>query len=133
MLPATNTRVERNTPRHINQEMSERIDDSITHYGEYPQGIGERLLELDREWDIERTLEANAASIGLVGIFLGTTVDRRWLLLPAAVSGFLLQHALQGWCPPLPLFRRMGVRTAREIQRERSALEALRHTRPAAG
>ena len=39
---------------------------------------------------------------------------------------FLLQHALQGWCPPLPLFRRLGVRTAREIARERYALQALR-------
>ncbi len=131
MLPATTTRVERNTPKHINQEISERIDDSVAHYAQYPHAIGERLLELDREWDVERTLEANAASIGLVGIVLGTMVDRRWLLLPAAVSGFLLQHALQGWCPPLPIFRRMGVRSAREIQRERSALEALRHTRPA--
>jgi hypothetical protein len=28
--------------------------------------------------------------------------------------------------PPIPLFRRLGVRTAREIERERYAIKALR-------
>jgi hypothetical protein len=41
-------------------------------------------------------------------------------------SGFLLQHALQGWCPPVSLFRRLGVRTSAEIEQERYALKALR-------
>jgi hypothetical protein len=42
------------------------------------------------------------------------------------VATFLLQHALQGWCPPVPLFRSLGVRTASEIDEERYALKALR-------
>ena len=42
------------------------------------------------------------------------------------MSLFLLQHALQGWCPPLPLLRRLGVRTQAEIERERYALKAIR-------
>jgi hypothetical protein len=53
-------------------------------------------------------------------------VDRRFVAVPLVVTGFLLQHALQGWCPPLPVLRRLGVRTAREIERERTALKALR-------
>ncbi len=53
-------------------------------------------------------------------------MDKRFFALPAVVAGFLLQHALQGWCPPLPLFRRLGVRTAAEIDQERYALKALR-------
>ncbi|MGZ9034440.1 MAG: hypothetical protein ACXW25_08545 [Rhodospirillales bacterium] len=77
-------------------------------------------------WDIERALEANAAGVSLLGLMLAITVDRKWLALPAAVAGFLMQHALQGWCPPIELFRRLGVRTAREIARERYALKALR-------
>jgi hypothetical protein len=81
---------------------------------------------LDREWDIERTLEANAASVALIGLGLGTFLDRRLYVLPALVCGFLLQHAIQGWCPPVPLFRRLGVRTASEIDHERYALKALR-------
>jgi hypothetical protein len=33
---------------------------------------------------------------------------------------------LQGWCPPLPIIRRAGVRTAREIEAERTILKAIR-------
>jgi hypothetical protein len=32
-----------------------------------PAAIDQRLTELDREWDIERTPEVNAAGIALVG------------------------------------------------------------------
>ena len=84
-----------------------------------------RLAELDREWDIERILEANASTLAF-GVLLGSTVDRRWLALPALVTAFLFQHAVQGWCPPLPVLRRMGFRTADEINQERFALKALR-------
>ena len=28
----------------------------------HPEGIGRRLRELDREWDVERALEANASA-----------------------------------------------------------------------
>ncbi len=85
-----------------------------------------RLEQLDHEWDIERVLEANAASVSLAGFVLGATLSRKFLALPAVVSGFLLQHAIQGWCPPVPFFRRRGFRTAREIEEERIALKALR-------
>lgn len=75
---------------------------------------------------MERLLQANASTLAMAGVLLGAKVDRRFLLLPAAVFSFFGQHALQGWCPPIPLFRRMGVRTRREIERERHALKALR-------
>jgi hypothetical protein len=42
------------------------------------------------------------------------------------VAGFLLQHAVQGWCPPVPVFRRLGFRTQTEIDYERYALKVLR-------
>ena len=45
---------------------------------------------------------------------------------PVGVAAFLLQHALQGWCPPLPVFRWYGVRTQSEIEQERYALKAIR-------
>jgi hypothetical protein len=57
---------------------------------------------------------------------LGLTVNRKWFMLPAGVAAFLLQHAIQGWCPPLSVFRRMRVRTADEINEERFALKAMR-------
>ena len=53
-------------------------------------------------------------------------MDRAVRPVPLVVGGFLLQHAVQGWCPPLPVFRRYGVRTQTEIDDERYALKALR-------
>jgi len=91
-----------------------------------PAAIEQRLFELDREWDVERFLETGAASLSLLGMALGSTLNRKWFLLPAAVAAFLLQHTMQGWCPPLPMLRRLGVRTADEINQERFALKALR-------
>ena len=41
------------------------------------------------------------------------------------VGGCLLQHALQGWCSPVELFRRTGVRTNSEINYEKEALKNL--------
>jgi hypothetical protein len=57
---------------------------------------------------------------------VGTFVDHRFYLLPGLVGAFLLQHAIQGWCPPVPIFRRLGFRTAGEIDEERYALKDLR-------
>ena len=87
--------------------------------------IARRIEELDREWDVERVLQVNAATLALSGLLLGMTVNRKWLLLPGIVLPFLLQHSLQGWCPPLPLLRRLGVRTRNEIDREKYALKPL--------
>ena len=127
MLPDTTTRVSRNTADYVNERIERRTLESVAGCAAGGPGkIEQRLEELDREWDIERTLEANAATIALTGVALGTFVNRRYFALPAVVAGFLLQHALQGWCPPVPLFRRLGVRTQAEIERERYALKALR-------
>jgi hypothetical protein len=127
MLPTTIHRVPASTCDSVNQRIREQTLENIELYRNADRAtINQRLAELDAEWDIERTLEANAATASLIGLALGATTDRRWFLLPAAVAGFLLQHALQGWCPPLPVFRRMGVRTSYEIDQERYALKALR-------
>ena len=71
-------------------------------------------------------LEANAAALALAGLALGVVRHRRWLILPGVVLPFLLQHTVQGWCPPIEIFRRLGVRTRREIDHEKVALKALR-------
>ncbi len=127
MIPETTTRVARNTAEPINQQIRRQTEKNVARTAAAgPGAIDRRLAELDREWDIERMLEANAASVALVGLGLGAFVDRRWFVLPAVVASFLLQHAIQGWCPPVPLFRRLGVRTQTEIDYERYALKALR-------
>jgi hypothetical protein len=88
--------------------------------------ITSRIAELENEWSIERYLDTNASILALTGALLGVTVSRKWLLLSAAVGGFLLQHAVSGWCPPIPLLRRLGIRTRSELDREKFALKALR-------
>jgi hypothetical protein len=127
VLPATSTRVERSTRPSVNGEIRAATDALVTRLeGAEPVELQARLHELDREWDIERLLQANASILVVLGVTLGHALDRRFLLLPAAVFTFFAQHALQGWCPPIPLFRRWGVRTMREIERERHAIKALR-------
>ncbi|MCC6679576.1 MAG: DUF2892 domain-containing protein [Phycisphaeraceae bacterium] len=126
MLPATNKRVPEHTADEVNQAIYDRTVHRVHYYSQNTERIADRLKELDHEWDIERMLEANAASLALTGSLLAGVVDRRWVVLPLAVTGFLLQHALQGWCPPLPLLRRLGYRTAHEINVERYALKYLR-------
>ena len=74
---------------------------------------------------VERAIEANAATIALAGLALAALVDRRFIAVPAMVGGFLLQHALQGWCPPIPVLRRLGFRTPAEICEERCGLKML--------
>ena len=126
MLSATADLVRRQSPPAANEAIDTAINRSVYFHLQHPGLIDRRLQELDEEWDIERALEANAASIALSGVVLAATVDRRFLAVPGVVAAFLLQHALQGWCPPLPVLRRFGFRTAREIERERVALKALR-------
>jgi hypothetical protein len=126
-VPPTVQRVPRRTAEDVNRSIRRSTGERIATAARYgPTAIAARRRALDREWDIERTLEANAAAASLLGLTLGAFVHRRWFVFPAVVAGFLLQHAVQGWCPPLPVFRRLGVRTAREIDEERTALKALR-------
>jgi hypothetical protein len=126
-LPPTSTRVERHTAPELNAAIRARTDAEVFRLeGATPADLEARLSELEREWDVERVLQANASTLVLVGLALGVRVDRRFLLLPTAVLSFFAQHALQGWCPPIPVLRRLGVRTMREIERERYALKALR-------
>jgi hypothetical protein len=126
MITATDRRVSDHTPDISNERIRREIDANVAFYAQHPGQIEGRLAELDREWDIERVLETGSSALTLSGLLLSITSSRKWILLSLAVQGFFLQHALQGWCPPLPLLRHLGVRTADEINRERCALKALR-------
>jgi hypothetical protein len=66
------------------------------------------------------------AILSLVGTTLAATVNKRWAMLAIGVPAFMVQHALQGWCPPLAILRRKGFRTSKEINDERFALKSLR-------
>ncbi len=125
-LPATTKRVTLHSAAWKTQKIEQEMEQRLQYYIGHPEKIECRIKELDEEWDMERTLETNASALALTGLGLGVTLNRKWFLVSALVMGFLLQHALQGWCPPVPLFRRLGIRTQSEIEMERYALKALR-------
>jgi hypothetical protein len=127
MISDTVDRVPENTPQQINERIRRATEQRLACCAAGgPEAIAKRLQELDAEWDIERALETMAAGVSLLGLGLGVASSRKWLLLPGLVAGFLLQHAVEGWCPPLPAMRWLGFRTVDEIDQERYALKALR-------
>lgn len=127
-LPATAYKAEKRTCEKTNWNIREKTACCLNMYKDADSiMLSDRIHELDREWDVERVLETNAASIVLAGSLLGYKLSRSGLfILTGAVGLFLLQHALLGWCPPLPVVRRLGVRTANEISNEKAVLKHMR-------
>ncbi len=127
MLPASTERVPGHTDPAVNEKIQQEIAQSvIRHWANGRESINRRLEELDREWDIERAIEAGAAAILIAGLGLGAFVSEIWLVLPALVASFLLLHALQGCRLSVSLLRKLGFRATHEIDYERYALKALR-------
>lgn len=123
-------RVRRATAIHLNDQIDRRTDSNIRSYLNSSHAtIRKRLHELDHEWDVDRVLAVKASTLAFTGLALGVTVNRKWLALPAAAVALLLQHRIQGWCPPTALLRRLGVRTRSEIEREKFELISLMQRR----
>jgi hypothetical protein len=107
------------------------VEENIRHGRD---AIVRRLAELDREWDVDRVLMVNFAVLGgasfLAGMrrYAGTPPFARrrkgFLYLFGAQLAFLFLHGTAGWCPPVSLFRRLGIRTMREIEAERRVLQS---------
>ena len=125
-LPPTAQRVARNTSQTTNRHLAAKTAKRLMKLSlEDSQAMKNRIRQLDQEWDTERILETEAAGLILLGLGLGATIHKRWYLLSGITAGFLMQHALQGWCPTLPFLRSMGVRTAQEIEAERANIQAM--------
>jgi hypothetical protein len=120
-------RIRKHTAADVLKQIDEGMVQRLRQHAEADgASIETRLGELDREWDTDRTIELEASMMGLAGLALGAFVDRRFLAIPAIVGGAVFVQATTGWYPLLPVFRRLGFRTSREIARERYALKALR-------
>jgi hypothetical protein len=120
-------RVRKHTSASVNQQIDAKMLAQVEEYARRSDAdISQRLESLEKEWDTERILEANASVLAFLGLILGITVNSNWLWLPGVVLPFLCQHDVQGWCPPLPVIRRLGVRTPYEIAQEKYALKSLR-------
>lgn len=120
-------RVRHSTPVAMNAKIDHQIVEQLkTAVIQSDAAIAERLQQLEQEWDTERILETNASLLAFTGLLLGLLVHPGWFWLTGIVLPFLLQHAIQGWCPPLLLIRRLGARTRKEIDLEKYALKAIR-------
>lgn len=126
MINPTAHRVRINTPDHLNEALDFETQRRLALYRQHPELIDQRLAELDEEWDVERLIETEAPTVTLTGIVMSALFGRKWLVLPLFAQSMVFLHALQGYYPLLPLFRRMGFRTNREIAAERYALLAIR-------
>ncbi|NJK86833.1 MAG: hypothetical protein HC906_13515 [Bacteroidales bacterium] len=108
-------------------QIDERTQENIRKYiGKSYYDIYLRIKELEKEWDVERLTQMNLTVLAITGIGLSIFVNRKWITLTTLVLFFYAQHNIQGWSPPISLFRSMKARTRQEIDQEINALKALR-------
>ncbi|RJP79723.1 MAG: hypothetical protein C4524_04850 [Candidatus Zixiibacteriota bacterium] len=120
-------RVRSNAPGQIEDEVRRQMRGRLCYYATAePSEIDQRLKQLDSEWDVERILLAGSAGLLFYGLIRGLFGSRVWLLPGLALSVFLVQHSALGWSLPANWLRRLGLRTAEEIEEERFALKAMR-------
>jgi hypothetical protein len=91
-----------------------------------PDGLERRIAEVDKEWDVDRWLQLVFAA----GTMVSSVKGRKsviWRAILHAQQGFLMLDAMVGWCPPVEVLRRIGIRTQKEIDTERAVLVELLH------
>ncbi len=110
--------------------MDRRVEEAIGAQLRYCAGnrrrIARRLRELDEEWDLESVLESNASIVTALGVIAGAVANRRVPSVPVSWAASLVRLAANGLLPLEPLLRRLGLRTSREIEIERTALTIMR-------
>lgn len=113
--------------RHNSRETEAQLERNIAYYAaQSDEVIAERIEELKQEWSLERCLQANVATLGVIGCALGLLGRKRYLWLAASAFGFLLYNGVRGCEPAISQLRRMGLRARAEIDREIYALRVLR-------
>lgn len=121
----TRDRIRLHTTQGINEKIDQQTVCNILNYSALSrEDIINRIQELNKEWDIDRAIMANFAVVGSLTLLRGL-FKRRSLGLLGLQLPFLLFYAAKGWCPPLPLFRRLGFRTKSEIEAEKNQLLKL--------
>ena len=125
---STNDRIRAHTAPEVNHRIDRETRGAIEEARRSPAARRARIEEIEREWSIDRALMLNFGIVGAVTAWKAMRRLRRtggiggWGLLFAVQMGFLINHAVRGWCPPMPIFRRLGFRSSHEICAERVAL-----------
>jgi hypothetical protein len=128
METANALRVSTSTPDSWNERIRKKTLTSIEQtIAGGRDAIDARLRALDREWDIERVTSLSAAIDAALTLAVGARRGHGWWKWGLAfLAGALATHVAVGQCPSLPLYRRLGFRTPREIEEERFALKLAR-------
>lgn len=119
---ARRDRVRAHTAPRVNERIDLRTAARVQRVSADRDGIGRRLAELDREWDVDRATMAVFSIAGTVAHELSARRLTALRNLHRVQLAFLLVHAVWGWSPPAALLRRLGFRTTPEIGAERALL-----------
>lgn len=98
----------------------------LSYYAANQGEIGDRLRQLDDEWDVDRVLTLNGSAISLFGVLVGLLGRKRWYVIAMIVQALMIQHEAQRCSAAGSLLRSLGFRTKEEIEQERYALKLLR-------
>lgn len=117
-------RIRNHSPKAFNKKIDSSTDYMIkTTIDKGAFAIRARLLQLDKEWDIDRAFTAILS--GAVCANLALTLRKKntkFAWLPFLQAGFALMYSTYGWSPTCQLLRALGFRTRYEIQAEREEL-----------
>lgn len=120
-------RIRAHSSEKVNADIEMRAIEEIQRYSKENKAvISQKIDELDREWDVDRAIMILFPILTSIAVSLGIRKSRKWFGLFGVQLGFLILHAVRGWCPPLVLLRRMGFRSRFEIDAEKYALKTLR-------
>lgn len=120
-------RIRARSPDHINRKVEQEIEECVrSENAADPAALSEHIRKLDHEWDVDRATMLLFALMSAATLYLGIKRNPRWLTLFGIQLPFLANHAANGWCPPVSIFRRLGFRSSREIDAERYALKTMR-------
>lgn len=128
--PPARDEIRARTSDAANRRIDRTTRGALAEVAGSPDAIRRRLAELDEEWTIDRALMLNFSIAGALTASLAMrNLSSRgrlggWGALFWTQMGFLAHHALRRWCPPMPLFRRLGFRSEQEIAAERATLQA---------
>jgi hypothetical protein len=121
--------IRNHTSDKVNRDLDELTATQLAEVGMDPHAIRQRLWALDREWHLDRALMAVFSVLGGFTAHRSLQAVKRgqwwsgWRMLFWTQMGFLMHHAIRGWCPPVSVLRRIGFRSEKEIAAERTALE----------
>lgn len=126
---ATQDKVRMHTPSVLNRQLDAQAEHRIADFldgGNNPASCQARISALNREWEMERVLTLCVGAASIASMLAARRGGRSLWAVPVAGGAMLMQQALTGGSLLVPLLRRLGFRTRKEIELEKYALKSLR-------